>query len=468
MWSDDCKDEVMAKDGEGDWVARLPQAFQGWLDGRRVEEVECVVSDIAGISRGKAMPAAKFARADRMYLPFSIFSQTIAGDYIDMDEGSGFELESDMVLTPDYAAAVASPWANDVTLQVIHDINDQNGNPVPVAPRNVLKRVISEYASEGWRCVVAPEMEFYLTKPNLHPDQPIEPPMGRSGRRAASRQAYSMTAVDEYGPVIDDIYDFAEAQGFELDTIIQEGGAGQLEINFLHADPLALADQVFFFKRTIREAALRHDCFATFMAKPMQHEPGSAMHLHQSIVDIKTGKNIFNGADDQPTEAFYWFVSGQQRYLSTVISMLAPYVNSYRRFVASGSAPINLEWGTDNRTTGLRIPISAPEARRVENRVIGMDCNPYIAIAASLACGLQGLREKIDPRAAVGGQAYGLPRGLPRGLLEGIDYFDENPAIKGILGQEFCDLYNSIKRLEVEEFMRVISPWEREHLLLNV
>ena len=192
-----------------------------------------------------------------------------------------------------------------MTLQVIHNVEDLAGRPVPVAPRNVLKRVVALYEAEGWRPVVAPEMEFYLIKPNLNPNEPIEPPVGRTGRQMVSRQAYSMSAVDEYGKVIDDIYDFAEAQGFEIDTIIQEGGAGQVEINLLHGDPIKLADQVFFFKRTIREAALRNNCFATFMAKPMQDEPGSAMHIHQSVVDAKTGQNIFTDEKGAPTKAFY-------------------------------------------------------------------------------------------------------------------------------------------------------------------
>lgn len=136
-------------------------------------------------------------------------------------------------------------------------------------------------------------MEFYLVARNIDPAKEIEPMMGRSGRPAAARQAYSMTAVDEFGPVIDDIYDFAEAQGFEIDGITQEGGAGQLEINLRHGNPIKLADEVFYFKRLIREAALRHDCFATFMAKPIAQEPGSAMHIHHSVLDLKTGENIF-------------------------------------------------------------------------------------------------------------------------------------------------------------------------------
>ena len=450
-----------------EFIDRLPEAFREWVAGRRVEEVECVISDVAGISRGKAMPFAKFMREDRMFLPTSVFHQTIAGDYVDMDIANQWT-ESDMVLKPDYEAATASPWADDVTLQVIHNVEDLSGRPIEVAPRNVLKRVVALYEKEGWRPVVAPEMEFYLIKPNLNPNEPIEPPVGRTGRQMVSRQAYSMSAVDEYGKVIDDIYDFAEAQGFEIDTIIQEGGAGQVEINLLHGDPLKLADQVFFFKRTIREAALRNNCFATFMAKPMQDEPGSAMHIHQSVVDARTGRNIFSDDKGAPTKAFYSFLAGQQTHIPTVVCMLAPYVNSYRRYVPHGSAPINLEWGPDNRTTGLRIPISEPHARRIENRVVGMDCNPYLALAASLACGYLGMKAKLKPREAVAGEAYHRPRALPRDLLASLDLFEECPDITRVLGVGFCNLYKAIKRDEVETFLRVISPWERDHLLLNV
>ncbi len=450
-----------------EFIERLPQAFRAWLAGRRIEEVECIVPDVAGISRGKAMPFAKFSREDRMFLPTSIFHQTISGDYVDMHITNQWT-ESDMVLRPDYDTATAAPWADDVTLQVIHNVEDLSGMPVPVAPRNVLRRVMDLYDAEGWSPVVAPEMEFYLVKPNLNPNEPIEPPVGRTGRQMVSRQAYSMSAVDEYGKVIDDIYEFAEAQGFEIDTIIQEGGAGQVEINLLHGDPMKLADQVFFFKRTIREAALRNNCFATFMAKPMQDEPGSAMHIHQSVVDVATGRNLFTDEGGGPTTMFEGFIAGLQRHVPTVVCMFAPYVNSYRRFVVGGAAPINLEWGPDNRTTGIRVPISHPDARRVENRVVGMDCNPYLALAASLASGYLGMKNGLRPREAVAGEAYHRPRALPRDLLAALDLFEECPEITDVLGDEFCALYKAIKRDEVETFLQVISPWERDHLLLNV
>jgi glutamine synthetase len=451
-----------------DWTEKLPEAARDYLSGRRLDEVECIVPDIAGVARGKAMPAFKFEHQKSFFLPTSIFLQTITGEWADAPKGEDEYKEPDMTLVPDFTTATAAPWTADITLQIIHDAFDQRGAPVPTAPRNVLKRVLALYAAEGWRPVVAPEMEFFFVARNLDPNMPITPPMGRSGRRAAAKQAYSMSAVDEYGKVIDDIYDFAEAMGLEIDGILQEGGAGQVEINLAHGNPVDLADHIFYFKRMIREAALRHDCFATFMAKPIEGEPGSAMHIHHSVVDIATGRNIFSAEDGSETPAFLHFISGMQRHLPAAVALLAPYVNSYRRYVPDFAAPINLEWGRDNRTTGLRVPISGPEARRVENRLAGMDCNPYLGIAASLACGYLGLKEAQMPRPECTINAYMGEDELPLNLSDAIDLLEEDTALVDVLGPDFVALYAAVKRHEYKEFQQVISPWEREHLLLNV
>ena len=343
-----------------DWTEALPEAARAYLEGRRLDEVECIIPDLPGIARGKAVPASKFARQDYFHLPDSIFYQTITGEWGEAAGDDGF-IEKDMILRPDMDTATAAPWTGDWTLQVIHDAFDRNNEPVPYSPRNVLKRVVQLYRDKGWEPVVAPEMEFFLVARNIDPAKEIQPMMGRSGRPAAARQAYSMTAVDEFGPVIDDIYDFAEAQGFEIDGITQEGGAGQLEINLQHGDPVRLADEVFYFKRLIREAAMRHECYATFMAKPIADEPGSAMHIHHSVLDVKTGENIFVDADGEETAPFQHFIAGLQNHMPSALAVIAPYVNSYRRYVKDHAAPINLEWGRDNRTTGIRVPLSGPK-----------------------------------------------------------------------------------------------------------
>lgn len=450
-----------------DWTDDLPEAARAYLGDKRLDEVECIVADLPGIARGKAVPASKFGRQRLFHLPESIFFQTITGDWCDAADGGGF-LERDMTMTPDMSTATAAPWTGDWTIQVIHDAAGRDGAPVPCAPRNVLKRVVELYRARGLEPVVAPEMEFFLIARNLDPSNEVEPMTGRSGRPAAARQAYSMTAVDEFGPVIDDIYDFAEAQGFEIDGIVQEGGAGQLEINLRHGDPVRLADEVFYFKRLIREAALRHNCFATFMAKPIAEEPGSAMHIHHSLLDPKTGRNLFAEDDGGDTDLFRHFIGGLQQALPAAVPVLAPYVNSYRRYVKDHASPINLAWGRDNRTTGIRIPLSAPENRRIENRLAGMDCNPYLGIAASLACGLLGIAGELAPEPECEGDAYAGESDLPNVMGVALERFDEATALHDILGPEFARVYLAVKRAEYEEFLQVISPWEREHLLLNV
>ena len=450
-----------------DWLEELPPAAREYLEGKRLDEVECIIPDLPGIARGKAVPATKFARQEYFHLPDSIFYQTITGEWGDAAGADGF-IEKDMILRPDISTATAAPWTGDWTLQVIHDAFDRDGNPVEYSPRNVLKRVVDLYRAQGWEPVVAPEMEFFLVARNLDPAHEIKPMMGRSGRPAAARQAYSMAAVDEFGPVIDDIYDFAEAQGFEIDGITQEGGAGQLEINLIHGDPVRLADEVFYFKRLIREAALRHDCYATFMAKPIANEPGSAMHIHHSVLDATTGKNIFSGPQGGETDAFYHFIAGMQNHMPDALAVIAPYVNSYRRYVKDHAAPINLEWGRDNRTTGIRVPLSGPASRRVENRLAGMDCNPYLGIAASLACGYLGLMEQKKPKAEFKGDAYDGDGDIPQVLGSALDLFEEATTLHEVLGPEFARVYAIVKRAEYEEFLHVISPWEREHLLMNV
>lgn len=433
----------------------------------RIDEIECTVPDMHGISRGKAMPPNKFIQATDTFLPFSIFFQTITGAYIDF-VSEDYDSESDMLLTPDLSTIRAIPWADSPSLHVVHDLHYNDGTPVPCAPRNVLRKVLKLYDDNGWQPVVAPEIEFYLTARNVNPDQPLQPPVGRSGRQSVGRQAYSMMAIDEYSAVIDAIYEYAEAQELEIETIIQEGGPAQFEINLHHGNAMELADSVFLFKRLIREAALRHDCYATFMAKPMTHDPGNAMHIHQSVVDKHTGKNIFNDENNQPTPEFYHFIGGSQAHIGAAISLLAPYVNSYRRYVPSGSAPINLEWSYDNRSAGIRVPNSTPAARRVENRIGGVDTNPYLAIAASLAAGYLGLVNKTEPREAFKGEAYSADYGFPRSLPQALSKLSDSTELRTVFGEQFCNIWTSLKAQEYDECMSVVTPWEREHLLLTV
>ncbi len=440
-----------------------------WLEWRGIEDVECITPDQAGVARGKMMPSKKFTSETSLALPSAVFMTTITGAY--PEDGYGFAYpadDGDLRLVPDLSTLCEVPWESDPTAQVVCDLVHQDGSEIEFTPRNVLKRVVRAYEERGFKAVVAPEIEFYLVRKNPDPDYPLTPPIGRSGRPIGGGQGYSIAGVNEFDELIDDIYEFSERQGLEIDTLIHEEGAGQLEINLRHGDPLVLADQVFMFKRTIREAALKHDTYATFMAKPIQGQPGSAMHIHQSIVNKRTGRNIFSKADGEESKEFQHFIAGMQRHVPSALVMFAPYVNSYRRLNKGGSAPVNTDWGYDNRTTAFRIPRSDQKSRRVENRIPSSDANPYLALAASLACGLAGLIEEQEPEPAATTSVNEDEVELPRGLLEAVALLEEDTLLGEILGKPFVATYAAIKRAEFETFMEVISPWEREYLLLNV
>ncbi len=440
-----------------------------WLEWRGIEDIECITPDQAGVARGKMMPSSKFTSNTSLALPSAVFMATISGGY--PEDGNGFvypEDDGDLKMAPDLSTLTVVPWEDDPTAAVICDLVHQDGRTVEFTPRNVLRNVVAAYDRLGLKPVVAPEIEFYLVHKNPDPDYPLTPPVGRSGRAIGGGAGYSIAGVNEFDELIDDIYHFSESQGLEIDTLIHEEGAGQLEINLRHGDPIELADQVFMFKRTIREAALKHNIYATFMAKPIQGQPGSAMHIHQSIVDKKTGANIFTASDGSETDQFFHFIGGMQQHVPNALVMLAPYVNSYRRLTQAASAPVNNKWGYDNRTTAFRVPRSDPAARRVENRIPSSDANPYLALAASLACGLIGLKNRLEAEPPVVTTANEDEIDLPRGLLEAVDLFEQDEELAGLLGKTFAVTYAAIKRAEFETFMEVISPWEREYLLLNV
>ena len=437
-----------------------------WLTERKISEVEAIIPDQAGIARGKFMPAKTFAAQNGMRLPESVFIQTVTGEH--PEETVFSPTDRDMIADPDLSTIRTVPWANEPTAVVIHDCYLMDGTPVDIAPRQVLKNILGLYTKLGLRPVVAPEIEFYLVKRNTDPDYPLAPPTGRSGRAETVRQPYSLDAIDEFEPLIEDIYDYCEAMDMTVDNLVHEEGTAQLEVNFLHGNAMALSDQMFLFKRIVRETAMRHEVYATFMAKPMQNEPGSSMHWHLSLCSAEDGHNVFSKPDGSESAMFRHFIGGLQTYLPNVALLQAPYVNSYRRFTRYMAAPINLQWGYDNRTVGLRVPETGPQDRRVENRVAGSDVNPYLAIAASLACGYLGMEEKIEPTEPETGNAYRLPFALPRTLNESLELLEGNERVRKLLGDRFVQVYAAIKREEQERFFEVISPWEREFLLLNV
>ena len=439
------------------------EVLQTWLKNHNIEDVEAFVPDMSGAARGKLIAADKFGSGE-MKLPEGIFAQTVSGEYVSNKENVQ---DRDMLVVPDPSTLRLVPWATDPTASVFMDCFRKDGEPVPTSPRRVLRKVLELYSAKGWTPVVAPEVEFYLINPQTDPWQEVEAPEGRLGRTEAAKQPFSIDSMNDYDPFINQVYAHCEDQGIRVDTLSQEMGPAQLEINFLHGDAVHLADQVLLFKRSVKEAAIEHEMHATFLARPISGEAGSALHIHQSIVD-GDGNNIFSNADGSASDLFTSYIGGLQKYMNDALLMFAPYANSFRRFLSYWSSPVNLEWAIDNRTVGLRVPDSGPEARRVENRLAGADVNPYLALAATLACGYLGMTEGARPRDAIEGSAYDLPFSLHRHMFAAIEAMENSKAMRSTLGDEFVDLYCLVKHDEYHKFQEIVTPWEREVLMYNV
>ena len=444
--------------------------LENWLRGERVDDVNCLIPDMSGAVRGKSMTSALFmngVKTGGLRAPESTYAINVHGDFTFNDHIRS--TENDLVLAPDLETVRLEPWNADPTACFICDTLTDDGAFYPLAPRQVLRSVVSLYKEKGWTPIIGPEVEFYLISKFKEPILEPQPAEGQSGLKDYGQHVMSLDAIDEFAPLFDDFYHSCEAQHIVLDTLIHEDGPCQFEINIRHDEAMKVADQLYLFKRLARQVAMRHDMFVTFMAKPYADCSGSALHLHQSVVNAKTGENIFSNEDGRDTDLFRWYIGGLQQYLLHVIPLFAPYTNSYNRFQAYMSAPTNTHWSRENRTVGFRVPQSAREARRVENRIGGSDVNPYLALAASLLCGYIGMTERLDPAPEYIGEGYiDDKQQLPSSLMIGLERFRGSKTIRRLLGDAFVETYAEIKQTEHEHRASILSPWDIRYLLTNI
>ena len=454
----------------------MKENFEKWLSDNSITEVECLVPDLGGIARGKILPTKKFIQGlenDSHRLPQSVFIQTISGGYATEDEELPVDVynptDIDVILRPDLNTIRNVPWYQDPTAQVICDAVNLNGTNVINSSRSVLKKVLKLFEEIGFQPIVSPEVEFYLVKPNPDSDYPLEVPLGQSGREETGKQAFGIDAVNEFDNLFEDVYNFCEQQNIEIDTINHESGSAQMEINFQHGDPLELADQVFLFKRTLRQAALKHKLYATFMAKPMENQPGSSLHLHQSLIKKKNKKNVFFSKTSTISNIMKNYIAGLQTYTPKLMPIHAPNINSYRRLFATWDAPKNTYWGLGNRSCGFRIPSNEEHSMRIENRISGSDTNPYLVFAANLAAGYLGIKNKLKPTPEMKKSVFGKDKSmLPKNVEEAVSLFENDEKINEVFNQKFIRTISAIRRAENQAYLKVISSWEREYLLLNV
>jgi len=428
-----------------------------------IDQIECVTPDLNGVPRGKVMTAEGFLQGRRLQMARGVLLQCIMGGYpparfYGSDDG-------DLALVAEPSQIHRLPWSEEGLALAICDANELDGRSSALSTRGQLKSVIARYAALGLAPVVATELEFFVFAPNSDPLQPFQPPLGKDGRRELGHSAFSVSSNNGLRPFFQEVYHCMAALGLPRDTFMHEMGVSQFEINLLHGDPLVLADQTFLFKHLLKEVALKHGLNVVCMAKPLAHTPGSSMHIHQSLVEVATGRNVFSDDQGQPTETFYHFIGGQQACMADFTALFAPNVNSYQRLCHPYASPNNACWSEDNRAAGLRIPASDPVARRVENRLPGADANPYLAIAASLAAGLHGIEQRLQPTAAIQGE-FAVPEhlSLPCTLHAALERLKRSALARELFGSEFIEGYVATKTLELTDFFDEITPWERRVL----
>lgn len=431
-----------------------------------VAEIECVTADLNGIPRGKVMTVEGFLSGRRLQLARGVLLQCVMGGYpaprfYGSDDG-------DLVLNAVPGQVHVLPWSKPPRALAICDADELTGQGSGLSTRNLLTRVVGRYRAKGLEPVVATELEFFIFDRNGDPYQPFQPPVGADGRRESGFSAFSVSSGNGLRPFFEDVYRCMDAVGIPRDTFMHEMGTSQFEINLMHGEPLLIADQTFLFKHLLREVALQHGLLAVCMAKPLAHTAGSSMHIHQSVVDTQ-GRNIFTAEDGEATPAFYQFIAGLQACLADFTLLFAPNINSFQRLCNPYASPNNACWSYDNRSAGLRIPASGPEARRVENRLPGADANPYLALAASLAAGLHGLERQLQPSEPVTGEVEAPPELLlPDSLQEALRRLRGSRQAREVFGEEFIDGYLACKALELGDFLGEITPWERRVLATQI
>ena len=449
---------------------QLPHAHTSLPGNQAPSVLEAFVVDVNGIARGKWVPAERIPEVMQkgVALPRSVYALDVWG--CDVPEaglavGTG---DPDGICMPVDGTLLPVTWLTRPTTQVLLRMLQQDGTPFYADPRQVLARVAGRVAATGLTPVMATELEFYIIDRRRTPRDPVSPPSSHEGRwNGWQTQVLSIAELHSFEPLLADIFHACERQNLPADTVVRENGPGQYEVNLNHvADPLQAADHAFLLKRIVKGVARQHGLDATFMAKPYGNLAGSGMHVHMSMLDA-AGRNIMAEAGGAPTERLHHVVGGMLATLPDCMLLLAPHANSYRRLIPGGHAPTNVTWGLDNRSAAIRV-ITAGQATRVEHRVAGADCNPYLAVAGILAGALHGLTHRIAPAPPIDGeQREGHPT-LPVNWDDAIDAFDASAVMGDHLGADYQDLFSACKRQEQAEFRRRVTDVEYDAYLQSV
>lgn len=435
------------------------------------ELVEAFIIDVNGVPRGKWLQRG---RADALLtggvtMPRSSYLLDIWGRDI-IEGGIAFDTgDPDGLCVAVPHSVVLMPWVEGQAAQALLTMREPDGSLFYADPRGVLARVLDRFAERDLTPALGVELEFYLLDPNRPGEQRVAPRgADESFWRGWQTNTLGLSEIHDYEPILRDLLRAADAQSIALDTLISENGPGQFEVTLHYAaDALRIADDAVLFKRAVRQVARRHGLVATFMAKPFGNWAGNGMHVHASLLD-RAGANVFVGDAGRAAPVLYHALGGLVAAMPDTMLTFAPHANSFRRFVPGSHAPVFGDWGHDNRLSAVRVINADPTAARIEHRLAGADCNPYLVFAALLGAMLEGIETGADPGPETFGDRTdpGAPR-LPTIWSQAIDRFESSPHVRSIFGSPFQSIFTACKRQEITEFRRRISDVEYDAYLRN-
>ncbi len=422
-----------------------------------VRSIELMLIDANGIPRGKLLHREELLAIyqNGRPLPSSILALTVQGEDV---EATGLVWEvadADCWTYPLPGSLTLQPWRSTPTGQLQVSMHPTQGLPAaPADPRHALVRVIERLKADGLHPVMAVELEFYLLDKQRDANGRPQPAVQMNGVRPEAPQVYGVYELEQVQPFLDDLYAACEAQGLPVRTAISEYAPGQLELTLEHRfDALQAVDEGIRYKRLVKGVANKHGLQACFMAKPFGDLAGSGMHMHVSLAD-EQGNNLYACEDPQGTPLLRHSIGGMMATLLDSLAIFCPNANSFRRFQANSYAPLAKSWGVNNRTVSFRVPGGPAVSRHIEHRICGADANPYLAAAAILAGIHHGIREQIDPGAAIVGNGYEqATEFLPTDWLTALRALEGSTWARQALGEEFLKVFLAIKKTEYRQFM---------------
>ncbi|MFI8746432.1 glutamine synthetase family protein [Pseudomonas sp. NPDC077186] len=439
-----------------------PQEARDFLERHpEVRSIELMLIDANGIPRGKLLHRDELLAIYEhgRPLPSSILSLTIQGEDVE-ESGLVWEVaDADCWTYPIPGSLTLQPWRAVPTGQLQVSMHPTQGLPAtPGDPRHVLVRAIEALKADGYHPVMAVELEFYLLDKQRDANGRPQPAMQMNGVRPQAPQVYGVYELEQLQPFLDDLYAACEIQGLPVRTAISEYAPGQLELTLEHRfDALQAVDEGVRYKRLVKGVAGKHGLQACFMAKPFGDQAGSGLHMHVSLADAD-GNNLMaselSDLEGRQGTLLRHAIGGMMATLNDALAIFCPNANSFRRFQANSYAPLAKSWGVNNRTVSFRVPGGPANSRHVEHRICGADANPYLAAAAILAGIHTGIRERIDPGAAIVGNGYQQAREtLPTDWLTALRALENSAWARQALGEESLKVFLAIKWAEYRQFM---------------